>query len=374
VGFVGYPNVGKSSVINTLKSGKVCKVAPIPGETKVWQYITLTKRIYLVDCPGVVPSSANDSLTSTVLKGVVRVEALPTPSDHVPTLMKRVKPLYLSRTYGVPLPNENDPSETWEPEDFLDKLARMKGRLLKGGEPDIEGVARIILSDWVRGRIPFFVPPPERSEELNQKEEEKRKKEKAKAKAKEFVPGVTQKLGGIIQKNTFVGEDVRPVEETQLLGSEDGNEWTGFDDDDEEQEDGDIAEEHDGSEAEISWGDVFTEDKSDEVDLTVVDDEESDDDAQEALSENADEGDNNVDDFDEDSLDKRKHRPKEPRMTTNKVSSFVPAANVLTSRHLRQRKATNFFDSANVKNKNRNRAKGKPVTDKERKQKVSRRK
>jgi nuclear GTP-binding protein len=35
VGFIGYPNVGKSSVINTLKSGKVCRVAPVPGETKV---------------------------------------------------------------------------------------------------------------------------------------------------------------------------------------------------------------------------------------------------------------------------------------------------------------------------------------------------
>lgn len=35
VGFVGYPNVGKSSVINTIKSGKVCRVAPVPGETKV---------------------------------------------------------------------------------------------------------------------------------------------------------------------------------------------------------------------------------------------------------------------------------------------------------------------------------------------------
>src|SRR5215471_7936805 len=35
VGLIGYPNVGKSSVINTLKSGKVCRVAPVPGETKV---------------------------------------------------------------------------------------------------------------------------------------------------------------------------------------------------------------------------------------------------------------------------------------------------------------------------------------------------
>ena len=71
VGFVGYPNVGKSSIINTLKKKKVCNVAPIPGETKVWQYITLMRRIYLIDCPGIVPVSAHDSETGTVLKGVV---------------------------------------------------------------------------------------------------------------------------------------------------------------------------------------------------------------------------------------------------------------------------------------------------------------
>ncbi|PKU80948.1 nuclear/nucleolar GTPase 2-like [Dendrobium catenatum] len=70
VGFVGYPNVGKSSVINTLRTKNVCKVAPIPGETKVWQYITLTKRIFLIDCPGVVYHN-KDSETDIVLKGVV---------------------------------------------------------------------------------------------------------------------------------------------------------------------------------------------------------------------------------------------------------------------------------------------------------------
>lgn len=51
---VGYPNVGKSSVINSLKSKVVCKSAPIPGETKIWQYVALTKRIYMIDCPGIV--------------------------------------------------------------------------------------------------------------------------------------------------------------------------------------------------------------------------------------------------------------------------------------------------------------------------------
>jgi nuclear GTP-binding protein len=41
VGFIGYPNVGKSSAINTLRAKKVCKVAPIPGETKVNYFISI---------------------------------------------------------------------------------------------------------------------------------------------------------------------------------------------------------------------------------------------------------------------------------------------------------------------------------------------
>lgn len=95
IGFVGYPNVGKSSIINTLKKKKVCNVAPIPGETKVWQYITLMRRIYLIDCPGIVPPSAKDDEATKVLKGVVRVEHLSSPLDHIGPLLTRVRPEYL---------------------------------------------------------------------------------------------------------------------------------------------------------------------------------------------------------------------------------------------------------------------------------------
>ena len=60
----------------------VCKVAPIPGETKVWQYITLTKRIYLIDCPGIV-YDVRESESQKVLKGVVRAERIPDPESYV---------------------------------------------------------------------------------------------------------------------------------------------------------------------------------------------------------------------------------------------------------------------------------------------------
>ena len=59
-----------------LPPSQVCKSAPVPGETKVWQYITLMKRIFLIDCPGVVYSGSGDTDTDAVLKGVVRVENL----------------------------------------------------------------------------------------------------------------------------------------------------------------------------------------------------------------------------------------------------------------------------------------------------------
>lgn len=57
-------------------------MAPVPGETKVWQYITLMKRIFLIDCPGVVYNKNDDDQTDIVLKGVVRVENLVSCRDQ----------------------------------------------------------------------------------------------------------------------------------------------------------------------------------------------------------------------------------------------------------------------------------------------------
>ncbi|XP_075293990.1 nucleolar GTP-binding protein 2 [Opisthocomus hoazin] len=151
VGFIGYPNVGKSSVINTLRSKKVCSVAPIAGETKVWQYITLMRRIFLIDCPGVVYPSG-DTETDIVLKGVVQVEKIKSPEDHISAVLERAKPEYIRKTYKI---------DSWkDTEDFLEKLASRTGKLLKGGEPDLQTVSKMVLNDWQRGRIPFFVKPP----------------------------------------------------------------------------------------------------------------------------------------------------------------------------------------------------------------------
>lgn len=150
VGFIGYPNTGKSSIINALRSKKVCNVAPIAGETKVWQYITLMKRIFLIDCPGVVyPSAETD--TEKVLKGVVRVELVTSPEDYVVEVLKRVRNEYIEKNYHI---------KSWtSPTNFLEQLAKRSGKLLKGGDPDIAAVSKMVLNDFQRGKLPYYIPP-----------------------------------------------------------------------------------------------------------------------------------------------------------------------------------------------------------------------
>lgn len=131
---------------------KVCTVAPIPGETKVWQYVALMKRIYLIDCPGVVPPASQDTPTDLVLRGVVRVEKVEHPEQYIEALLSRVKRHHMEKTYDI---------KGWEDGvGFLELLARKGGRLLKGGEPDLDGVAKMVLNDFMRGRIPWFRPAP----------------------------------------------------------------------------------------------------------------------------------------------------------------------------------------------------------------------
>lgn len=177
VGLIGYPNVGKSSVINTLRSKKVCKVAPIAGETKVWQYITLMRRIYLIDCPGIVyPSAETD--TEKVLKGVVRVELVQNPDDYIEEVIKRVRKEYLVKTYKV---------DGWETStEFLEKLAARTGKLLKKGEPDVNQVARMVLNDWQRGKLPFYVAPEGFEVPLSKQQKEEEPKDVPTAKQEQI--------------------------------------------------------------------------------------------------------------------------------------------------------------------------------------------
>lgn len=125
VGVVGFPNVGKSSVINSLKRSKVCGVGSTPGVTKVAQTIHLDKNINLLDCPGIVFSKSTNEADAAhvLLRNCVKVELLDDPVSPVEIILSRCSHVQLQELYQV------DPfSDTIQ---FLVNVAKARGKLLK---------------------------------------------------------------------------------------------------------------------------------------------------------------------------------------------------------------------------------------------------
>lgn len=76
VGTVGFPNVGKSSVINVLCGIKRVGVANRPGKTKHFQTLNLDDDLCLCDCPGLVFPSFANSRAEMMCCGVLNIDTM----------------------------------------------------------------------------------------------------------------------------------------------------------------------------------------------------------------------------------------------------------------------------------------------------------
>lgn len=113
IGFVGYPNVGKSSTINALLMNKKVSVSATPGKTKHFQTLYLDKDLLLCDCPGLVMPSFVNTKAEMILNGILPIDQM---RDHVPaiTLLTTFIPRHvLEDLYGfmLPVPMEGEDPE-----------------------------------------------------------------------------------------------------------------------------------------------------------------------------------------------------------------------------------------------------------------------
>lgn len=160
VGVIGFPNVGKSSLINSLKRSRVCGVGSTPGFTKFVQQIHLDSKLKLLDCPGIVfntPLKGSQKQDKTavaemMLRNCIKVGLLEDPIAPVDLIVSRCKPVALQALYNVPA--------FLDTRSFLVQLARQRGLLHRQGIADMVAAARVVLDDWNRGKIPYFTLPP----------------------------------------------------------------------------------------------------------------------------------------------------------------------------------------------------------------------
>ena len=154
VGVIGIPNVGKSSLINSLTRGKNVGVSNIPGYTKGLQEIILDNNIRLLDCPGVVMSNNENN----ILYNIIRTEDIKEPIEVVSKILKKIEQEYFLKTYNLDISILKGSELTVEKIIYLvgEKMKKYK----KGGIVDLDKSARIIINDWNLGKLKYYSVPP----------------------------------------------------------------------------------------------------------------------------------------------------------------------------------------------------------------------
>jgi len=151
VGFIGYPNTGKSSVINSLKRQQSVPVSSTAGFTTTLKEVKLDAMIKLIDSPGVILND-NECETRLVLRNALKLQDID-PIETVAHILSVANHRALARIYEL-----NGAFKSCE--EFLSILAMHLGHLKHGGVPDLFRAARLLVNDWNHGKIPFYVIPP----------------------------------------------------------------------------------------------------------------------------------------------------------------------------------------------------------------------
>lgn len=145
VGIVGYPNVGKSMLGNALKGRRSAGVSPVPGYTKSQQWLKVSDDILLYDSPGVIGKEDERGLA---IIGAIDADKCEDPEACAHQILDRLNfenPGEIERRYGVEYGN-----------DVLEHIARKRGKLLKGGVPDLKAAGKIVIREWTKGTLERF--------------------------------------------------------------------------------------------------------------------------------------------------------------------------------------------------------------------------
>ncbi|XP_015746236.1 LOW QUALITY PROTEIN: guanine nucleotide-binding protein-like 1 [Python bivittatus] len=159
VGCVGFPNVGKSSLINGLVGRKVVSVSRTPGHTKYFQTYFLTPMVKLCDCPGLIFPSLVER-QQQILAGIYPISQIQEPYTSVGYLASRI-PVQALLKLRHPDAEHSKPEPPWCAWDVCEAWAEKRGyKTAKGARNDVYRAANSLLRLAVDGRLCVCMRPP----------------------------------------------------------------------------------------------------------------------------------------------------------------------------------------------------------------------
>mmetsp|Transcript_119016 Transcript_119016/g.237270 ORF Transcript_119016/g.237270 Transcript_119016/m.237270 type:complete len:618 (-) Transcript_119016:24-1877(-) len=166
VGFVGYPNVGKSTVINALVGAKRVGMSSRPGKTKHIQTLELPdSALTLCDCPGLVFPSVAATRAHLVINNTMPIDDLRECFSPVRLIIQKVGLERVLSFYDCAAAVQEARKRSGDPSmddahALLSALAMVRGHVLNWKVPDENWAARKVLRDYVAGRLLHCEPPP----------------------------------------------------------------------------------------------------------------------------------------------------------------------------------------------------------------------
>lgn len=151
---VGIPNVGKSSLINTLASNSKAKVENRPGVTLDKQWVTTSIGIDLLDMPGVLWPKFEDKTVgeNLAVTGAIKDDIL--DLEQIAFLLigrlRRVAPEKLAARYKL---GDIAQYESIPDHELFDVIGRKRGFLIQGGEVNTERTAAMLLDEFRSAKI-----------------------------------------------------------------------------------------------------------------------------------------------------------------------------------------------------------------------------
>jgi ribosome biogenesis GTPase A len=161
IGFIGHPNVGKSSLLNCIRGTKVVSVSATPGHTKHVQTIPVPEeKLTLVDSPGLALPVFGVPRPLQAVLGTHQIAQTRDPQSGVSFLAAY---LPIEKLYGLQRPDYAIKEDEWSSYELCEAYAKKRGYYVKHGKGalDIHRAAIAILQEAYEGRLALFYAPPE---------------------------------------------------------------------------------------------------------------------------------------------------------------------------------------------------------------------